>query len=249
MRLLKKAMKRLLESQGYFIYHGKTTRYGYHPFFDLPRLMPADDFRILFDVGANIGQTAIDFEREFPKGTVYCFEPFPETFAELERSTKHLSRTKLFNFGCAASEGTVEVPVRPDTHSQRNSLLSANHKNFETQGGRTTSISLTSIDAFCIRENIGRINLLKTDTEGFDLEVLKGASKMMEKGLIDFVFAECEFDRVISDVHTSFFELHDFMKSKNFRLVTIYTDRADERGFQWGNALFSHQSSLNGRAY
>jgi FkbM family methyltransferase len=52
------------------------------------------------------------------------------------------------------------------------------------QHASSISVECTTVDLFCVERNIKKIDVLKIDTEGFDLEVLKGAAAMraMQKG-------------------------------------------------------------------
>jgi len=53
-------------------------------------------------------------------------------------------------------------------------------KRFEADpAARRARVTITTIDAFCSANNIDQISVLKTDTEGFDAEVLRGADKML----------------------------------------------------------------------
>ena len=237
----KHGLRRYLEPFGISIYRTRYFPFGCDLCTDLKRLLAPKDRYVAFDVGANEGQTGGKLLRQFPQAQVYCFEPFPETYKRLARLSRRYARVKTFQMACGAKEGVLRVPVRPEAGSELNSLLPASHAVFDTSSARHVDIKVISIDDFCEQEGIERIDLLKTDTEGFDIEVLKGAAKMLESGKVDFVYAECEFGRVSAEVHTNFFELHDFLIQRNFRLVTVYTDGASVRGFHWGSALFSRQ--------
>jgi FkbM family methyltransferase len=212
---------------------------------DLSRLAPLSGFKEVLDVGANKGQTAITFTRGFPSARIHSFEPFPRTFSELEANTRAINRVKRVPLACGSSIGVVEVPVQPAERSGLNSLVAGNHVPREgVRFGARESIQVTTIDAYCAQEGINRIDLLKIDTEGFEVEVLKGAPVKLGAGLIDFVYAECDFGQVDpNEIHGSFFELHELLSRNGFRLVTIYTDFADRRGFHWGNALFARQGA------
>ena len=47
-----------------------------------------------------------------------------------------------------------------------------------------------TIDDFCSANRIPKIDILKIDTEGFDLNVLKGAKQMLSRGQIAFIYTE-----------------------------------------------------------
>ena len=52
---------------------------GQDPFSDIVRLSGTRAVRTIFDVGANVGQTASALSAMFPESTIYSFEPFADT--------------------------------------------------------------------------------------------------------------------------------------------------------------------------
>ena len=105
-------------------------------------------------------------------------------------------------------------------------------------------VTITTVDGFCMRQDIERIDLLKTDTEGFDLEVLYGATHMLENDRCLFVYSEVTFDD--SDRHhTSFNQLSEFLIARNFRFVALYEQYVsrDLTASGYCNALFVNPKS------
>ena len=56
---------------------------GRDPFADMKRLLGAKPSPVIFDVGANVGQSVGMFKQVFPSGMIHSFEPSPSTFREL----------------------------------------------------------------------------------------------------------------------------------------------------------------------
>ena len=56
----------------------------------------------------------------------------------------------------------------------RSDLFNLVQKDYENKSKKYSNISLVSLDNFTINKNIKKISFLKIDTEGYDLEVLKG---------------------------------------------------------------------------
>jgi hypothetical protein len=78
-----------------------------------------------------------------------------------------------------------------------------------------------TLDDFARSHGVQQIDLLKTDTEGFDLEVLHGAQAMLSAGAIRFVLSEVTFDAMDS-YHTSFTKVFEYLAAHGFRFVDIY---------------------------
>ena len=55
---------------------------------------------------------------------------------------------------------------------------------------KTENVKVITLDKFCAEQNIERINDLKVDTEGSDLDVLLGANEMLTNQKIDLVQVE-----------------------------------------------------------
>jgi FkbM family methyltransferase len=141
--------------------------------------------RTIFDVGAHQGQTTQQFTSDFPVETVYAFEPAPDNYRALQRTAEP---NCVVTEQCALSskEGSMELNL--SNHSTAHSL--------EAPGERRSSLSVvvTTIDRYCTDERIPHIDLLKIDTEGHDLEVLKGAESMLRGERISYVLAEISLD-------------------------------------------------------
>ena len=80
--MLKRTMNRLLAPFGYRMV--ASDRLSLELEIDLQRLCVAEPVRCIFDVGANMGQSAARFAREFPSAQIYSFEPVKQTFAALK---------------------------------------------------------------------------------------------------------------------------------------------------------------------
>jgi FkbM family methyltransferase len=210
--------------------------FGVDPLRDLRRWVGQTDQVTIIDVGANVGQTAKRFASAFPKSKIYSFEPFSKTFATLRERTQSDPNVKIFNHACGAKSERLRVPIRPDYDQHLNSLDAQNHRLFIASAW--DEIEVITLDSFGEEMKLKTIDILKTDTEGYDLEVLKGAERLLGEGRVRYVLSECEFARVGDESHTNFFALHEFLQARKFRLVSLYTELTSPTGFHWGNALF-----------
>ena len=78
------------------------------------------------------------------------------------------------------------------------------------------NVQTQTLDNFCLEEKINNIDVLKIDTEGNELNVLKGAKKLLEQNKINIIYTE------ISETKKRFLEKEksviDFLNSYNFEL-------------------------------
>lgn len=133
---------------------------------------------IVFDVGANVGIMALQFARAVPKGRVYAFEPTHYAFERMKRNLSlnqsisnirvvqtFVSRqsTRSHHLKAYAS-WKVDGKTTGDTHPVHGGTAMA-----------TGNVPAISLDDFCKTENISRLDFIKIDTDGHEMEVLAGA--------------------------------------------------------------------------
>jgi len=130
------------------------------------------------DAGANIGLHTLFFaKRVGPEGRVYAFEPGQSAFVRLQ---SHVERNKLANvrcFHCAlgAAEGVVALAENCQDNS-RNFVVESSSKPIGTK-----NIALRPLDQVLKEESVGRVDFLKIDVEGFEPQVLGGASNYLRQ--------------------------------------------------------------------
>ena len=102
---------------------------------------------------------------------------------------------------------------------------------------------MSTIDDFTCEEEISHIDLLKIDTEGFDLEVLRGAQQMLDAGKISFVQVEVGF-HPDNTCHVSFDKIRDFLFLREYCLFGLYEQQLEWTGeakLRFANAVFFRQ--------
>lgn len=180
--------------------------------------------RCIFDVGANNGQTARKFAESYPSATIHSFEPFSGAFGELVRTAKtYPGRIIAHQLGCGDTDGEVHVTIA-DSKSQLNQLREAPHEGpsgaSPPPGSRLERIQVVRLDTFCHQNGIKSIDILKTDTEGYDTKVLAGATSLLSGNFVKCVVTEVGF--LDDSQHTSFSEVYALLRDSGFELAGIY---------------------------
>jgi FkbM family methyltransferase len=157
--------------------------------------------------------------RRFPSADIYSLEPFPAVFAELQSKVDAYPRIYCHNLACGASSGFAFF--RRDTDPTMGRLEVRPEHDVAAQPADGTLVKVTTVDAFCSANGLERIGLLKIDTEGGDLDVLRGAECMLSAARIDFVEVEAGMNRD-NRYHVPMFELLGFLEDKGYRLFGIY---------------------------
>lgn len=226
---LKSFAKAGLKSAGFEVINlNHNERYGWDWMRDVARLAPVIDARIetIFDVGSNSGETALELERAFPRAGIHCFEPTPSTYQLLTGNVAGHSRITTHGLALGPAAGTATLQCFGVSLLNSCAPTPPFNKRFP-QTSTSIEVPMNTIDAFCTEHGISRISLLKIDAEGFDLEVLKGARRMLGEGRIDFVVTE--FNGASADESGSGNDLFSILREispAGFRFVTTYIDGA-----------------------
>jgi FkbM family methyltransferase len=165
---------------------------------------------VIFDVGANEGQSTAHYLKKFPNATIYAFEPVKNSFERLAtRMTGKAVNTVNAGLSSLATSGVMDVTGPSTMH----------HLTPEHTGGE--KVQLMTLDGFCAEKGIRRISLLKIDTEGHDLEVLRGSSGMLSSMAIDIVQVEAGMNST-NTRHVPFAELRETLAGFGYDLFAFY---------------------------
>ncbi len=149
----------------------------------LRRHLKPDGTGILLDVGANNGAYTLVMHALAPRARIFAFEPHPKTFKLLQdRAT--LPNVTLVNQAVGAESGAMMLfDLAADDGSTQASLSRDAVALFSNEIVEHAT-QCTTLDDFIKERSIDVITLLKIDTEGFDLNVLKGAAHALAAGRI-----------------------------------------------------------------
>jgi FkbM family methyltransferase len=213
---MKKAIKRLALSLGYVIKRTTSHSSGSDFVEDLGRLIGRDKSPTVFDVGANVGQTARRFRAEFPSARIYSFEPVRNTYEKLKEAINSDPLIFCFNIALGAAKGQAEI------YKNENSELNSFKQQRCNMGvHQTETVQIETIDGICAGKGVSTIEILKSDTEGFDLEVMRGGEGLFRTERIKSVVVEVTFD--YDDLaHTNFFKLLEFLAGYGFSIMSMY---------------------------
>ena len=191
---------------------------GHFWIYDVQRFAGTRNLPIVFDVGANIGQTAWGLVRYLPNSKIFCAEPVGATMAILK--ARYGGYKNVYFAQVAFGSRCEMTSMRLHTNSELNSLI-ADQTRATDLTGQTELVTVETIDSFCCHRAINHIDLLKIDVQGWELEVLRGAKTMLSQDLVRFVIAEVGFRKSDTDVQP-FAELNEFMRINRFEFCGFY---------------------------
>lgn len=188
------------------------------------------DAKIVFDVGANVGQSAKTYRRLYPSAEIWSFEPFPVTYQQLRSS---LADEKFHPTALALSDQVSKAELNIGEVSITNSLLRR-----ESDTGKAVEVQTDTIDHFCRERDISGIDILKVDVEGAEDRVFRGAREMFSGRHIRSVFVEVYFRPVYEGMST-FWDLNAQLNNFGFGLCGLYSLNSAHDGLlSFGNALY-----------
>ncbi|MCR0985125.1 FkbM family methyltransferase [Roseomonas populi] len=145
---------------------------------------------VLLDVGANYGSYADYLSRIAPTAQIHAFEPHPRTFQRLSQRFSGRGIT-LVQQALSDRSGELELFDFADGDGSTQASLSQEAVDLFADQVVRHAIRCTTLDSYLEQEGIERVAFLKIDTEGFDLNVLKGAERAIRErriGVIQFEF-------------------------------------------------------------
>lgn len=141
---------------------------------------------IVLDVGANVGSYAELVLDHLPDAVVHAFEPHPQAVSEL--TARIGGRVTIVPNAVGASAGVLELFDYGDRGgSSHASLYREVFTEIHRSRSRAVEVPVTTLDAYIEQHGISHATLLKVDTEGHELEVLRGARSAIERGVFDCI--------------------------------------------------------------
>ncbi len=145
---------------------------------------------VVFDVGANVGNWTLSLIGQaralnrIGALAVHAFEPFPATFQTLSnRLRQHTDNGTVRCNELALSSEDGEAYMLGQSDLETSTL----HGGGESSGHDRVKVRLRKADTYSDENGIREVHLLKSDAEGHDFEVIRGAAGLLERGNVWFL--------------------------------------------------------------
>lgn len=147
--------------------------------------LPSDP--VVVEGGAHIGYDTVRFAAEWPAGVVHAFEPVPSLFAQLEQATGELDNVRTHELALGAQDGRTTIhlsggDVSAGRSDASSSLLAPKeHLRLHPQILFTEELEVETVtlDSWCRKERIGRVDFLWLDLQGYEMQVLAAATETL----------------------------------------------------------------------
>jgi len=211
------------------------------PFDDIKNLVNIPD-PLIVDGGAFAGPTIKKFLGIFEKPVIHAFEPNPDM---VERLIRNFSSRGINIHPMALGSENKKIPFFILNAPQSSSFLkpgtwAKNYHGEKMETFQTIDVDSIRLDTFF--ENT-KIDILKLDLQGFELEALKGAEGILHN--IRLISTEVEFVPLYEN-QPLFSEIELFLRQRGFRLYNLYELWTHPDGqLTAGDALFLNERFFN----
>lgn len=187
------------------------------------------DFRSVIDIGANKGQFACFAAVTWPDAHLDCFEPLPNPMRRLERILRAYApgRSQIHGVACGSEPGIVEMHIASREDSSSLLPLGQMQKSMFQMVERTqASVRVERLDQVVTR-SLARPALLKIDVQGYEYQVLQGATDLLQS--IDVIYVEASFIELYSGQRLAP-DIAEFLQENGFVHSGQYNTQVDSLG-------------------
>ena len=180
---------------------------GYKSEYWHPRLPRAEDVKVVFDIGANIGAATIFFSELYPAAKIHAFEPVPGNHEMLKRNAQ--SRGRQGSIEChllalSNQDGELQMIHSPGAHNHGGWSF---YQRGASGSEERISVPVRQAASFVRELGLDRIDVIKIDTEGAEKEILQGLAPE-QLATVRYIVGELHGERD--------FELLDWLEQRGF---------------------------------
>ena len=183
------------------------------------------NINLLVDVGAHEGETSNLFSKYLNIKKIYCFEPSSINYNNLKKKIVKKENIFLFNFGLGDRDGEenfnqleesssstlVELNQKSKYFLKKKKILNLFiKKNFKIF---SQTVNIMKLKNFMHNKSIKYIDILKIDTEGYEMKVIKGAEEKIKN--IEYIYFEHHFDDMLKKDYT-LSDIHNYLVKNGF---------------------------------
>lgn len=172
----------------------------------------------LLDAGANQGQFALAASHFYPGCYIHSFEPLPEVYPLLQQNTRKIEKIRTYNYALGSAAGTLIFYSNAYSHASSALPMSdlQQHLIPGTAKVEQITVDVKRLDDISTELALVPPVLLKMDVQGFEKEILKGATNCLHQ--IDYLLFEASFVPMYKG-EPLFDEMHSFVKELGFEFI------------------------------
>lgn len=210
------------------------------------RIFSTHNVNTIIDGGASIGDISLKFANYFPKSNVYCFEPYSDFNQFLSKRFNGNERISIFPF--ALNSANEELNLYINNSKGTNSTLPPASNGVLIYGNQfeNTGVEVAkaiSLDSWAKQNGIDHIDILKLDVQGTELDVLKGANRLLLNNGIDALLLEVNFQNCYRN-QPGWDALMSYLTNLGYCLFNFYNFYYHEGKLVQSDAIFFRNDIL-----
>lgn len=177
---------------------------------------------VIIDVGGNIGLMSLFFAKTIDSGRIYAFEPTDYALKKfqknLELNSKLAKKIEVLQYFIYS-----KIDKNPDIKAFSSWKLTGNddnkHKVHKGIAKPAKDVEAITLDYFVEKRALSKLDLIKIDTDGYELEVLKGTINTMQKLRPKIIFEIGLY--VMDEKNISFDDYLKLFSELSYKIVTV----------------------------
>ena len=201
------------------------------------KLLVDSNLPTILDVGANNGSSLVEFKKWWPNSKVHCFEPQSECWDELDDLSNEFTNVRINKFALGNKNdeskefyshdlntgisgfNKINIESKDSIDLSKLSNDSSGLENHKKTINHKRNVQVKRLDEYIKNDkNLNQIDLLKIDTQGFELEILEGLGTELNK--VKILITELMFYDYY-EKSLSFYELESILRPFKFSLYDI----------------------------
>ncbi|PIE86377.1 MAG: hypothetical protein CSA05_00730 [Bacteroidia bacterium] len=192
-------------------------------------LINISEYDTIFDVGGNFGFMALQYAKKSGNATIFSFEPTHYAISKFKRNLElnpdlsdriNIINTYISDKPSEKSNIQAFSSWRVDTINNKDKKRHSVHLGIEKSAD---GVKTTTLDRFCHKNNINKVDFIKIDTDGHEPFVLKGATKLITENRPTIIFEIGKYVMTEKGIDFNFYL--DFFNEKSYQLFNAKSEK------------------------
>lgn len=189
---------------------------------------------VIWDVGANAGQWALDALNVIPEAEIHCFEIIPSIKDELAAATSSLSNVHTYGLGLSDQPGQVTVHLNPGNSVTSSIAPRLGGRWFQAE---TIEVACEVTTADDMSGQIAKPGFIKIDVEGHELSVLRGAQSLLASADAPAMM-QIEYGETYIPSGSTLRALYELVEPHGYSVGRLFPNHVHFKSYQYDDDSF-----------
>lgn len=201
-----------------------------------------DNETIIFDVGSNQGDWTKSVLNLIQNAKVYCFEVIPDVREKLQKSFSGLDNVHIVDYGLSDFSGNVTVNWNT-SNDETSSICSRNLKSLDDPWAENSVYEPVSCKVLTGMQSVSelglkKINFLKIDVEGHEVEVLRGFEGLLKENGVKPDVIQFEYGTTYLPSRHTLAEVYDLLEENGYLIGRLYPNGVHFKSYNYNDDNF-----------